>query len=149
MDLWSLHVFGELCVCLGGLHVVGGCVFGGVCIYWGFVYIRGIGRCWGTLCVSEGSACAEASVCVLGMCVWQAVWVWEGSACIVDCMCFGDLCMWVFGGDACVWGGLPARGISQPPHLYVGGKGFLPDPLSPAPFLGLPGALTLSWAPQG
>ena len=47
MDLGSLHVFGELCVCLGGLHVVGGCVFGGVCIYWGFVYIRGIGRCKG------------------------------------------------------------------------------------------------------
>lgn len=57
--------------------------------------------------------------------------------------------MWVLGVMHVFGGGLPARGISQPPHLYVGGKSFLPDPLSPAPFLGLPGALTLSWAPQG
>lgn len=52
-------------VCLGASAYTGG-----------FVYIRGIGRCWGTLCVSEGSACswasacAEASVCVWGMCVF-------------------------------------------------------------------------------
>lgn len=92
MDLGSLHVFGELCVCLGGLHVVGGRVFGGVCIYWGFVYIRGIGRCWGTLCVSEGSAC------------------------IVDCMCFGDLCMWV-SGVMHVFGGVSLRGESPNPLI--------------------------------
>lgn len=69
MDLGSPHVFGELCVCPGGLHVVGGC-----CCIWQYLNV------FRSLCAFRGLVRVEGSVSgdrgVFGaMGFWRAVWV--------------------------------------------------------------------------
>lgn len=76
-------MFGELSVCLGGVHTLGRTgVFAGTACIWGLCALGD----WHVL----GALCVRRSECVGDMGIWNYV-ILGGSVCVLGCMFWGLL----------------------------------------------------------